>query len=582
MADQSLRAIETIQVGDKIIDGYGDVRQVTKTVIRPENHQIYNIHPYGRTCFPIQATGNHPFLVIEAKGRLKYNTNFQLSQIDEKEILTLARWKKAEEIEPTDWLIARSPQYRKLLAHIRTDDYLRYKSISTTHIIPTTYGSVAKRPCFNCETEIVKEANRLTRSQISYCDTACRKEAAIKGLWRGRNCNAHTLPKKITLNRAFGLWIGWYLAEGCVSQSGNAIIFGLHVNEKEERNEILALGQSLFGLRGTVTLFENTQGATITFYSANLARFMKTLGASVYEKGLPSAWMNGPIDFLEGVVAAHVQGNGYYNNKRALYTHITSSITLAKQIVQIQQWLGRSPSIVMKKIGGAAKYTVPNYHINWMENKDRKNRVTGRIPKNTLTLTKVHRIEHHPYQGDVYCLEVEQTHCFVANGVVAHNCFDSSDGGPWLREMTLRVFNPDRMNHFIGEAVLDFNMNQPPTQFTLETFTVPAGGTTPNPLFPLIVEGTFLAVIRHLMRSYVEQPLPQGAQFGWEDRRDYQLRWKAIYDVEKEMYARWVSMAKRGQFGFGLTAQSLYSYSRGLYSPNFNRTRGFGFWGPGY
>jgi hypothetical protein len=154
----------------------------------------------------------------------------------------------------------------------------------------------------------------------------------------------------------------------------------------------------------------------------------------------------------------------------------------------------------------------------------------------------------------------------VAQGVwrKISSCFDSSDGGPWLREMTLRTFNPASMAEFIDEAIMDFNMRQPTSSLTLADFASSADYiTTPNANFQLIVEGTFIAVIRHLMRSYVEQPNAAGGEaFSWSDRRDYQLRWKQIYDVEQEMYNRWVSFAKRGMFGFGHTATSVFSYSR--------------------
>lgn len=165
----------------------------------------------------------------------------------------------------------------------------------------------------------------------------------------------------------------------------------------------------------------------------------------------------------------------------------------------------------------------------------------------------------------------------VAQGVwfKLSDIFDSSDGGPWLREMTLQYFNPKKMEGFINEAVFDFNMFQPTSNFTLDDFAMSDDYVnSPNPSQPLIVEGTYLAVVRHLMRSYVEQPDLRGNQVGYEDRRDYQMRWKEIYDLESQMYSRWVSFAKRNLFGFGRMSQSLFSYSRSVWGPQLNRNWG--------
>jgi len=158
------------------------------------------------------------------------------------------------------------------------------------------------------------------------------------------------------------------------------------------------------------------------------------------------------------------------------------------------------------------------------------------------------------------------------------DCFDSQEsGGPWLRMMTMQVFNPNKMAQFINEGIIDINLRQPVTDYNLQDFAASSDFVnSPNPIFPLIVEATFLAVIRHLMRSYVEQPLPQGGQVTWEDRRDYQNRWKSIYDVEQEMYIRWITMFKRGLYNFSYMASLIYNKSRSVYGPmGQRRTWGF-------
>jgi hypothetical protein len=154
------------------------------------------------------------------------------------------------------------------------------------------------------------------------------------------------------------------------------------------------------------------------------------------------------------------------------------------------------------------------------------------------------------------------------------DCFDSEDGGPWMRDMTLQVFTPNRIPDFIDEAVFDINITNPPTEITIGAFTIPDPDGHYHDL-PLIVQGTFLAVVRHLMRSYTEQPLPQGGQVTYEDRRDYLQRWGTIYQIEAQLYDHWVKMWKRKFFLFG-QSKILVASKAGRLLPAPLRSRNIG------
>lgn len=160
--------------------------------------------------------------------------------------------------------------------------------------------------------------------------------------------------------------------------------------------------------------------------------------------------------------------------------------------------------------------------------------------------------------------------------------FDSEEGGPWLRDMTLAVFNKEKMERFIDDALLDINVQNPTTSATLDEFIKPKTEITPveaTASLPVLTQGMTLQIIRHLMRSYVEQPAPTGAQIAWHDRRDYLQRWKEVYVVEQEQYKRILALWKRQFLGLGTTA-SLVSTKAGRLLPAPMRTRnvGRGYW----
>lgn len=143
------------------------------------------------------------------------------------------------------------------------------------------------------------------------------------------------------------------------------------------------------------------------------------------------------------------------------------------------------------------------------------------------------------------------------------DCFDSELGGPWLRDETLAYFDPTKVERFIAEGLVYINGLPPLTTFGLEEFSIPIIDIDPNlppgtlqddPDQIIIIQATLLAVIRHLMRSYVEQDLPTGANIVYQNRRDYLQRWQQIYDVEYKWFREIVALWKRQFFQYGRTS----------------------------
>jgi len=162
-----------------------------------------------------------------------------------------------------------------------------------------------------------------------------------------------------------------------------------------------------------------------------------------------------------------------------------------------------------------------------------------------------------------------------------NDLFDSQDGGPWMMDMTLHVFSPSRIQDFIDEALFDINVYNPPTEFHIDKFAQPVPISLnspemgPNPNLTVLVQGTLIAVIRHLMRTYVEQPLPAGGQVTYEDRRDYLQRWGTIYQIEFQHYDHLVKLWKR-QFLNLHESKNLVSNKAGRLMPAPLRSRNIG------
>lgn len=167
----------------------------------------------------------------------------------------------------------------------------------------------------------------------------------------------------------------------------------------------------------------------------------------------------------------------------------------------------------------------------------------------------------------------------VADGVWTklEDCFDAENEGPWVQDVTMNFFREEKIEKFINDALFDINYQHPPTDLTIGSFVNSDNTVTSN--YPLLVQAVFIQALRHIMRSYVEQPMPTGAQIAWQDRRDYLQRWQSMYELELAQYQRWVALYKRGFLQLG-RSKVLVAAKAGRLIPAPMRARsvGRGYW----
>lgn len=115
--------------------------------------------------------------------------------------------------------------------------------------------------------------------------------------------------------------------------------------------------------------------------------------------------------------------------------------------------------------------------------------------------------------------------------------YDSGFGGPYLTVWYNQHFGRGRVAQLMQQAVWHLNnAAQPATTFSV-TGVSPMGGGAP--LFPinqfagLLNTATTVEVLKHLMRSYVEEPIVVGNISVRLDRRDYLQRWGSLLATEQ-------------------------------------------------
>lgn len=140
--------------------------------------------------------------------------------------------------------------------------------------------------------------------------------------------------------------------------------------------------------------------------------------------------------------------------------------------------------------------------------------------------------------------------------------FDSPSGGPNLQTYFQTNWNRGRIAQLLGFALGYLNtMAQPLSTYTADNFPLAQFGA-------LLEQATFVEALKHLRRSYVEQPDYQGASITRLDRRDYLNRWEDVLADEQAMLKMQLDPWKIAQMGLGRPAILVSGGIFGRYAPS--------------
>jgi hypothetical protein len=145
--------------------------------------------------------------------------------------------------------------------------------------------------------------------------------------------------------------------------------------------------------------------------------------------------------------------------------------------------------------------------------------------------------------------------------------FDSPQGGPHLQVYFQTRFGRGRMAQLLGIALGRLNtIAQPHTTYSLE-------GPPNGKQFPLaqwgglLDQALYIEAIKHLIRSYVEQPEPVGVNVARLDRRDYMQRWESILNMEQADLKGSLDVFKMAHMGLGRPSVLVSGGVYGTYGP---------------
>jgi hypothetical protein len=145
--------------------------------------------------------------------------------------------------------------------------------------------------------------------------------------------------------------------------------------------------------------------------------------------------------------------------------------------------------------------------------------------------------------------DAEKGAVLMVDNLFADN-YDSMVGGPHLIEEFQTKFTKERIAQLMNWSVNKMNMTkQPITNWVLSS--PGQTGTFPPNFWGLLIMGGYLETLKHLIRSYVEQPDIRNADVAYLDRRDYLQRWQSVLQMEQKEYDEMLTLVKRKLMGLG-------------------------------
>ena len=226
-------------------------------------------------------------------------------------------------------------------------------------------------------------------------------------------------------NHSFWWIVGRYVGDGWSRSQGGIII----CCNKKEVNEITP---HLRNCGFNYNVVDDKTSAKIHIVLKELDKFLKQFGHGAGEKTLPGFMFDLPINYIRSFIDGYISADGF-----SLDTYHFGATSISKKLIYS---IGQLVAKAYNRPFAIYKNMVPNkkeidgreinqkdfYQIKWKSNNSKQDKAfyeDGYIWFPISSISNVGAIE------EVFDITVDDSHSFIANGVIVHNCQDLSVAG---------------------------------------------------------------------------------------------------------------------------------------------------------
>ncbi|HEV7889537.1 MAG TPA: radical SAM protein [Pyrinomonadaceae bacterium] len=268
-----------------------------------------------------------------------------------------------------------------------------------------------------------------------------RTGGALIGLDTVRFPNEHRpgIPSSIPLDEDLARLLGFYCAEGSVCSdktrpNSHVLNFSFSHNETALVEEVCSLLERRLRVKAARVRRATTLAVAVNKSSAALL-FKSLAGAGSREKRVPQMLFDSHRPVVRAFLDAYVEGDGHrYPNGKVCVT--TVSRRLAYGVAWLALKLGHMPSVYDAELTEEAfiqnrrvRRAPHQYTIVWYERAPASRHV---VETDNFYLVPLREVSTVDFDGDVYNMEVEEEHSYLANFFAVSNCQN------WVTSQALR------------------------------------------------------------------------------------------------------------------------------------------------
>jgi len=396
MDDGSLKNIENVKVGDRVISHTGQVREVKNTFEYEQNGEMLQIS-VANSNVPIITTKGHEILAIRHKSCTKGESR------EYRVCKPTCSQKYCVEPPYKDYKLEWIPA-----EELRINDIVVYPRYKTAGEYPSRIDLV----------DYLKETKN-----YKYDDDYVWAQKHVK------------VPRYVLINEDFMRLAGYYVSEGGASSSGGTVNFTFNVKEINYVIEVIKLIRKIFGQDVRIRIEDRSENNSYRIYISSriISILMSDLfGENTYKKQVPNWFINLPNDHLINFLETAIFGDGCTTIPRRV-DYSTVSLTLFSQMQLMFRKLGYITYASLEKKSNPKHSDRYRLYIGGNQIDRLLDEFAGlNIDLKDLGITNIQRkawiddnyiylqiknIKSVNYKGKVYDLQVDTDTSYVVGGI---------------------------------------------------------------------------------------------------------------------------------------------------------------------